>query len=144
VDAESSKPDVDHLIAEIAKRHKIALGRNDAIFAAVTLNELVLERTVDRTMKAMQATLDKFDTSILKAENRAGEVLAQQVKDSVGALRQAIRADIGQATIDARELVRRVNEAHGQQSLRFWTGIALLCATLLCLAGFWLGRLTAP
>jgi len=140
---ETEKAEIEHLIAEVAKNHQIALAPDDAIFAAVTLNKLVLKHTVDKTMKAMQETLAKFETSVLKAEHRAGEVLAQQVKESVDALRESIRADIGQATIEAGELVRRVNKAHNRQSLRFWTGVALLCAALLCGVGFWLGRLTA-
>ena len=47
------------------------------------------------------------------------------------------------ANVKANELVRWIHRAHSERSLRLWTGIGLLCATVLCLASFWLGRLTA-
>lgn len=135
--------DVQHLIAEVAKRHGIMLRPNDAIFAVVTINELVLEKTVEEAMRAMAATLERFDASIERAEMRAGKMLAQSVRESSEGIRRALHEDIGMATVKADELVRTIHRAHRQRALRLWGGIALLCATVLCAGSFWLGRLTA-
>jgi hypothetical protein len=140
---ESGNVDVARLIAEVAQRHGIALSPKDPVFAAVTLNELVLKRTIQEATAAMKATIDSFNASVQQAENRAGEVLAQQVKGSVEYLRQAVHADIGAANIMAQDLVRGIHRAHSERSLRLWSGVALLCAALLCVGSFWLGRLTA-
>jgi hypothetical protein len=107
------------------------------------MNELVLKHTIQQAMTAMAATLDRFDESVQKAEDRAGRILGQLVKESAEGLRQALHADIGAASVRAHELVQRVDRAHGERSSRFWGGVALLCVTVLCAASFWLGRLTA-
>lgn len=132
--------ETDKLIAEIAERYHIRVEPDDPIFVAVTLNRRVMEDTIREMLKVMVATLDRFDTSIHQAEDRAGRVLAEQVKESVHHLRQAIYADIGAASVRAEEIIRRIQRAHSQQSLRLWTGIALFCMTLLSAGSFWLGH----
>jgi hypothetical protein len=125
--------DVQYIIGEVAKRHGIVLRPSDPAFAAVTINELVLKSTVEEAMKAMRATLAQFDTSIERAENRAGQILGQLIKDSAQQLSEAVRS----------EIVGGVYRVHSRAALRFWTGIGLLCATLLCAGSFWLGRAMA-
>lgn len=127
------KIDIEHIIGEVAKRHRIGLQPSDPIFAVATVNELVLKSTVQEAMKAMSATLDRFDTSIQRAENRAGQVLGVKIRESAEELRQAVHS----------EIVNGVQRSHSRVALRFWTGIALLCATLLCVASFWLGHVLA-
>jgi len=143
METDSGTVDVPRLIAEVARRHGIALTPKDPVFAAVTLNELVLKHIIKDAAATMAATIGRFNASVEEAENRAGQVLAQQVKESVQYLRQAVHADIGAANIMAQELVRGIHRAHSERSLRLWTGVALLCAALLCAGSFWLGRLTA-
>lgn len=133
--------DIDHVIGEVAKRHGILLRPSDAVFAAVTVNELVLKNTVQGVMTSMVATLDRFDTSIQRAENRAGHILGQQVKESSHQLREAIEAEIAAASTRTEELVRSVRTANSQRTC--WTAIAFVLAMLLCACSFWLGHLTA-
>ena len=127
------KIDIDRIIGEVAKRHRIGLFPSDPIFAVATVNELVLKSTVQETMKAMAATLDRFDTSIQRAEHRAGQVLGVKIRESAEELRQAVRA----------EIVGGVQRAHCRAALWFWTGVVLLCVTILCTASFWLGHMLA-
>lgn len=127
------KIDIDHIIGEVAKRHRIGLFPSDPIFAVATVNELVLKSTVQEAMRAMAVTLDRFDTSIQRAEHRAGEVLGVKIRESAEELRQAVRA----------ETVGGVQRAHRQAVLWFWIGIALVCVTILCAASFWLGHVLA-
>jgi hypothetical protein len=134
--------DVQQVIAEVARRHRIMLYPDDAIFAVVTINELVLERTVQEAMKAMAATLERFDASIERAEIRAGKILAQAVKDAGASICRAVHEDIRTAAVKTDELVCVIRGAQRERAGRLWSGIALLCATLLCAGSFWLGRLT--
>jgi hypothetical protein len=134
--------DVRQVIAEVAKRHRIMLHPDDAVFAMVTINELVLERTVQEAIRAMEATLERFDTSIERAEIRAGKILAQSVKAAGESICHSAREDVRTAAVKADELVCAIRGAHRERAGRLWSGIALLCATLLCAGSFWLGRLT--
>ena len=133
--------DIDYVIGEVAKRHGILLRPSDAVFAAVTVNELVLKNTVQAAMKRMEATLDRFDTSIQRAENRAGQILGQQVKESAQQLQKAIETEIAAANARTDALVRSVRTANSQRMR--WAAIAFILAMVLCACSFWLGCLTA-
>ena len=135
--------DTQKLIAEIAERHHVRVDPDDPVFAVVTMNQRVMEDTV-REIKVMEVTLARFDASIERAENRAGRVLAQSVKESGDGIRRAVHEDIGAASVKANELVRAIHRAHSGRALGFWAGVALLCATVLCAGSFWLGQLTVP
>jgi Transcriptional activator TraM len=132
MNAPAGKIDIEHIIGEVAKRHRIALRPDDPAFAIVTINELVLKNTIQEAMKAMAVTLDRFDTSIQKAESRAGQILGQQIRESARQLRQAVRAEIVEG-------VKRT----GRVELRICTGVGLFCLTLLCAVSFWLGHVLA-
>jgi hypothetical protein len=136
--------DTQKLIAEIAERHHVRVDPDDPVFAVVTMNQRVMEDTVREMLKVMEATLARFDASIERAENRAGRVLAQSVKESGDGIRRVVHEDIGAASVKANELVSAIHRAHSGRALRFWAGVALLCATVLCAGSFWLGRLTLP
>lgn len=135
--------DTPKLIAEIVERHHVRLEPDDPVFITVTLHQRVMEDTVREMLKVMEATLARFEASIDRAEHRAGRILAQSVKESGEGIRRVVHEDIGAASVKADELVRRIHSAHSEQSLRLWTGIGLLCATVLCMASFSLGWLTA-
>jgi hypothetical protein len=136
--------DTQKLIAEIAERHHVRVEPDDPVFVVVTVNQRVMEDTVREMLKVMEATFARFDASIERAENRAGRTLAQSVRESGDEIRRLVHEDIGAASIRASELVRTINKAHAERALRLWAGVTLLCATVLCAASFWLGRLTMP
>ncbi len=134
--------DTQKLIAEIAERHHVRVDPDDPVFVAVTLHRRVMEDTIKEMLKAVEATLARFDASLERAENRAGRILAQSVKESAEGIRRSVHEDIGAASIKANELVREVHRAHTGRPLRLWAGMGLLCLTILCAGSFWLGRLT--
>ena len=63
--------DTQRLIAEIAERHNVRVEPDDPVFIVVTVNQRVMEDTVREMLKAMEATLARFDASVERAENRA-------------------------------------------------------------------------
>jgi hypothetical protein len=125
------KIDIEYIIGEIARRHKIVLRPTDAAFAIVTINELVLKNTLQEAVKAMAATLDRFDTSMERAENRAGRILGQQIKDAMCQFRQTAQAEMASAA----------DRASDRPPFRFWARIGLIGAVLLSAASFWVGWL---
>jgi hypothetical protein len=135
--------DTAKLIAEIAERHHVRVEPDDPVFITVTLHQRVMQDTIREMLKAIEATLGRFEASLDRAENRAGQILAQSVKESGEGIRRVVHEDIGAASVQANELVRRIHGAHSERSLRLWTGIGLLCATMLCMASFWLGWFAA-
>jgi hypothetical protein len=142
MDNDKGRVDVRHLIAEVAKRHGILLRPDDAVFAVVTISELVLESTAQKAMRAMTATLDRFETSIHRAENRAGQIIGEQVRESVQEVRRLVNEDIGAASIKTDQLIRRIHKAYNARALQLWASITLLCA-MMCAVSFWLGRMLA-
>jgi hypothetical protein len=68
--------DVEALIAEVAKRHKILLAPEDPAFALVTLNELVLSRLVallEARLAAMETTVSRSSVRQIETAKTIGE-----------------------------------------------------------------------
>jgi hypothetical protein len=68
--------DVEALIAEVAKRHKILLAPEDPAFALLTLNELVLSRYVtllEARLAGMESALGQISTKQIEVAKSIGE-----------------------------------------------------------------------
>jgi DNA invertase Pin-like site-specific DNA recombinase len=76
-------PDIDRLIAEVAARHGILLKRDDAAFALVTLNQLVLESSIADLSAEMQAASAEFERAMDRVQERAGIAVAKQARTVV-------------------------------------------------------------
>jgi type IV pilus biogenesis protein CpaD/CtpE len=129
------------LIAEVAARHNILLKPDDAAFALVTINQLVLDETMKRVHAEIRETIAGFNASYEKAERRAGSILAQMVRASAIEMRKGLQNDIHIAGLKAREFVHLVNEAHRRPALIRWSAVGLVVGGLLFGGGFWLGLL---
>ena len=129
------------LIAEVAARHNILLKPDDAAFALVTINQLVLDETMERVHAEIRETIAGFNASYEKAERRAGSILAQMVRASAIEMRKGLQNDIHIAGLKAREFVHLVNEAHRRPALIRWSAVGLVVGGLLFGGGFWLGTL---
>jgi len=85
--------------AKVFERHGIALKEDDPAFALVTLNELILRKLMGELLKDvdqhMTARLAEFEQTMQRVEARASRVLAQQVRESAGALRGTLQEQIG-------------------------------------------------
>jgi hypothetical protein len=131
--------DVQRLIAEVAARHNVLLKPDDAAFALVTMNELVLEEVVERVEAHIGASLAAFEASTKDAERRAARMIADEVDRSGARMRQQIESDIGDASLKARKLLDQVADAHRRLLSARMTVIAIICGIALCLVAFWAG-----
>jgi CHASE3 domain sensor protein len=136
--------DVQRLIAAVAARHNILLKPDDAAFALVTMNQLVLEELVERVEGRIGASLAAFEASTKSAERRAARLIADEVEHSGARIRQQIESDIGDASLKARKLLDQVAEAHRRLVSARATAIAIIAALILCLVAFWAGVEASP
>lgn len=135
---ENESIDIQRLIGEVAGRHRFLLEPEDPALAFVTMNELILKHSLDAVHKQIRATIAEFHASIKKAEERAGTMLAEQVKESATQMRESLHGEIHIAGLKAREYVHLVNEAHRSSSLIRWASAGIAGAVLLVGAGMWL------
>jgi hypothetical protein len=70
-------PDIDRLIAAVAARHHVLLKPNDAAFALVTLNQLVLEDSIKELAGHIRASTSEFVSSFERVQEHAGAALAK-------------------------------------------------------------------
>ncbi|MGD0619096.1 MAG: hypothetical protein ABSB67_15720 [Bryobacteraceae bacterium] len=101
MNSRNSRIDVQRLIVEVAARHNILLKPDDAAFALVTMNELVLEELVERVETRIGASLAAFEASTKDAERRAVRAIAIEVDRSGDRIRHQIESDICDAGVKA-------------------------------------------
>lgn len=133
-------PDIDLLIGKVAEQNGIRLERDDPAFALVTLNELLLQETVDKLHAQIRSTLDEFTESVQRLDVRAGGLIAREVTQSAAGIRRELQQDIASASLQARELIRRVEVAHSRPAVARWMTIGIVCGLLLFACGVCLGR----
>ncbi len=85
-------PDTDRLIAEVAARHGVLLKRDDAAFALVTLNQLVLEQTLAEVETAVRTAVEEIDTGATRLQARVGGILGQEIRQAFLELKKDILA----------------------------------------------------
>jgi hypothetical protein len=129
------------LIAEVAARHGIFLKPDDPAIALVTMNRLILDDAMETVHGQIRVTIAEFQASMQKAERRAGNMLAQEVKESASQMQRGLQNDIHTAGLKAREIVHLVNEAHRRPALTRWSAVGLVAGGLLFGGGLWLGTL---
>jgi hypothetical protein len=74
---ESTK--IDRLIAEVAARHGVLLKRDDAAFALVTLNQLVLEDAIKGLAAEIRVVTAEFESAFERVQRRAGAAVAKDL-----------------------------------------------------------------
>lgn len=135
--------DVQRLIAEVAARHRLLLKPDDAAFAIVTMNRLVLEESVEALHGRILEDLAAFEAAAQKMQYRAGSVLAAQVRESAAGIREEIQRDIGDASLRASKIVHDVAAVYQRPWSRQRLTTAVLAAIVLLLCGAWVGRVSA-
>ena len=134
---------VQRLIAEVAAQHGFLLKPDDAAFALVTMNRLVLEESLEAIRSRVAADLAQFQASAQWAHKRAESAIAEEVRRSTAALRDEIQRDINTARLRAVEIVQEVKTAYQQPMSNRKFTIVVLAALLLLLCGVWFGKVTA-
>jgi len=94
-------PKIDRLIAEVAARHGVLLKRDDAAFALVTLNQLVLEDAIKGLAAEIRAVTADFESAFERVQKRAGAAVARDLSQL-----------IGQIQSEAEASVARLNQTH--------------------------------
>ena len=134
---------VQRLIAEVAAQHGLFLKPDDAAFALVTMNRLVLEESLEMIRSQIAADLAQFQASAQWAHKRAESAIAEEVSSSTAALRNEIQRDINTARLRAVEIVQEVKTAYQKPMSNQKFTIVVLAALLLLLCGIWVGTVTA-
>src|SRR5258706_317985 len=140
--------EIQRLVGEVAKRHKIIVAPNDPLFVYLTLLELVLARHLDKSDSILQshrdAYLDAMDRAAASAKETgtqlitaAADYVSKQARASIGDLSEALtrsaaaeRAKIDLAARDARRVL--------------WLGSCVLAAVFSILVGIAIGTWLAP
>lgn len=135
--------DKKRLMGELASRYGIRIDENDPALAIVVLNQLILEETIQNMCAQLQERISEFDASAQKAEARAGQALAREVKKAASEIRQELNGDIEASTLRCRELVRQVHAAHQRPELIRWAAVGIVFGFILLCGGIWLGKLIA-
>jgi len=135
--------DVQRLIDEVAARHRLLLKPDDAAFAIVTMNRLVLEESIEAIHSRIVEDLALFEAAAKKVQTRAGTVLAAEVRESAAGIRQELERDAQDARLQASKFVRQVEAAYQQRMSAQKLTIAVLAAVLLFSWGVWAGRISA-
>jgi type VI protein secretion system component VasF len=128
--------DVQRLIDEVAARHRLLLKPDDAAFAIVTMNRLVLEESLEAIHSQIVEDLALFEAAAKKAQTRAGTILAAEVRESAAGIRQELERDVQDARLQASKIVREVEAAYQQRMSAQQLAIAALAAVLLFFAGY--------
>ncbi|MBV9085177.1 MAG: hypothetical protein JOZ62_21075 [Acidobacteriaceae bacterium] len=134
--------DTKRLIGEMASRYGIRLDENDPALAMISLNQLVLEDTIQALCEQLRVRITELEMSAQKIEIRAGATLAQQVKESAAALRSELHSDVQAASLKCRELVHRTSQANKRPVILRWATLGVIFGFILFLCGIWVGRLT--
>jgi len=135
--------DVQRLIDEVAARHRVLLKPDDAGFALVTMNRLVLEESLETIHARIREELALFEAAAQKAQTRAGSLLAAEVRESAAGIRKELEKDILDARLYASNIVRQIEAAYRRPMSAQKLMIAVLAAVLLFVCGIWAGRISA-
>jgi hypothetical protein len=134
--------DVQHLIDEVAARHRLLLKPDDAAFAIVTMNRLVLEESLEAIHSRIVQDLALFEASGKKMQSRAGTNLAAEVREAAAGIRQELERDMQDARLQASKIIRQVETTYQQRLSGQKLTIAVLAAVLLFCCGVWAGRIS--
>ena len=85
-------PKIDRLIAEVAARHGVLLRRDDAAFALVTLNQLVLEDGIKDLTVQIRAATAEFESTFERVQARAGAAVAKDLRQLIVELQSHVSA----------------------------------------------------
>jgi CHASE3 domain sensor protein len=129
--------DVNRIIAEVASRHGILVHPTDPAFALVTINQLVLEESIERVFGEMDKRIVQFDASIQQLEQRAGKAVAQEIRKILAEVRQQLSKEI--QTTFAKAQSQELARGGSRMAIPRWIGVGVLSGLVLFSAGFLMG-----
>jgi CHASE3 domain sensor protein len=135
--ASNGHMDVNRIIAEVASRHGILLHPTDPAFALVTINQLVLEESIERVSREIEKRIAQFDASMQELGQRAGKAVAQEIRNVLAEVRQQLSEGI-QATF-ANAPSEDFSRSWSRMAMLRWIGVGVLSGLVLFSAGFLVG-----
>ncbi len=131
--------DVKRIVGELASKHGIRLDANDPAISIVLVNRLVLEHSADELVAGIRASMHDFEEAVRKVQTRAGQLVAAEFNERVGAIRSELQRDIALAGARANEIVYRAEQANRHPVMLRWAVVGTLAALALFLMGLWIG-----
>jgi hypothetical protein len=123
--------DVRAMIGEVAAKHGIRLDADDPAFAIVTLNNLMLERTLEAAFARAADLPREWEVAAASIQGRAGERIAQDTKAAIEAIAKAAAAE--------REKITAAPAA-GKETNQRWLAIGMAAGALLLVLGVVIGK----
>lgn len=133
--------EIKRLAAEVSVQHGIRIDPDDPMMAVVTLNRLMLEKALNNALLSIRNTAEELNCAAERVQIRAGLVIAQEVRESVAAIRTELQKDIENASVKACELVAELHATALFRSRWWFRPWLLVFGSSLLTAGFWLGML---
>jgi hypothetical protein len=134
---------VERLISAVAAEHRLVFKPDDAAFAIVTMNRLVLEESLEAIHTLVAADLAQFKETAQWAHRRAESAIEEEVRRSSRAIREELQRDLNNARLRAAEIVQEVKAAYQKPLSQGNLALAVLLATILFLSGLWTGQMIA-
>jgi hypothetical protein len=139
------RSDSSTLAAKVFEHHGIKLGENDASFAIVTLNELVMRKLMAELLEEVDqhnsVALSAFQRTMPGLERHACNVLAHQVRASANGLKSALHEEIASAQLDVQRMVGDIRKTYRLANLMGLCAVGVVLAIVMFACGFWTGRL---
>ena len=126
--------DLKKIAAEVSIQHGIRVDADDPIMAVVTLNRIVFEQSVGAVLERLQTAVERFEESAGRVQVRAGNALAQEIKECTAALCKGVA--------DARDSLAGENSAQRivwHRGAGKWMTFVVIAAASLFGAGVWVG-----
>jgi CHASE3 domain sensor protein len=133
---------VQRLITAVAAEHRLLLKPDDAAFAIVTMNRLVLEESLEAIRAVVAEDLAQFKQTAQWAHSRTESAIQSEVRLSARAMREELQSDINTARLRAAEIVQEVKETYEKPMTYRDFIIMVLAGILLLLIGVGLGRIS--
>ena len=134
---------VERMIAVVAAEHRFILKPDDAAFALVTMNRLVLEESLEAIRAVVNQDLAQFKETAQWAHSRAESAVETEVRRLVRAVNEELRIDLSNGILKSAEIVQQVKDTYEKQMSNRKFTIMVLAGLLLILWGVWVGRTTA-
>ena len=94
---------IERLIAAVAAEHRLILKPDDAAFAIVTMNRLVLDESLEAIRAVVAEQLAQFKQS---AQSSARSAIEYEIQSTAAIPHDAINRDIGRAHARSRDCRR--------------------------------------
>ena len=132
--------DIQRLITAVAEEHRLVLKPDDAAFAIVTMNRLVLEESLEAIRTVIAEDLAQFKETAQWAHSRAESAIEVETRRSARAVREELQSDINTARLHAVEIVEEVKETCEKPMATADLIIMVLEAIIVFIIAFLVGR----